>query len=1047
MSKPAPPKATGQKNLFSFFSKKSKDESAARIKAKKDQIEKDVAAVTPNTRLAIYWPADKEFYPCVVKERFSDGRFSLLYDDGDKEMVDLRDEVWKRIDERKDRDDDGDNHEKEDTESGADEKHASKRRRILESDESFAMDDDADDDDDDDSFKIDNVEDDDDDVDEPPPPRAKPVAKPTVTVVSSKKRLSPTPRVSPTPRKSSRPTPPKPIPFAAGAITPPASPTAPDTPIPNEVNPPGTHLHNHLKFFTTHRVDAHNRPSSHPSHSPFTLSVDTTELEARCRQFGNNLTPAQKQWWEIKASHADCVLLFKTGKFYEMFHDDADVAAKELGMAYMKGVVAHAGFPEAAYDKFLGMLVERGYRVARVEQTESPEGLKERKKETRGKKPQVVAREVCGVVSRGTRTYCYLEDASCFENDNKMTTGPLIVIKEILLEENDSNTMDVDEEDSGTHAVCEYGVTIVDAVTAAVSLGQFADDVLRSRMQTLLASFAPLEVILEGGENGASKTLQSLIKSACPTALVGRINPKERFPQSTAIDPEVRRTLNRTNQDVQPWNPDEAIQEVHRKGYYPRSSRKNEPLNGDGIARWPDVLRACIEGEASLALSSFGAALFYLQRSLIDADILSMGIVKAYIPPSTGCSASARTITGTNAELSETPDQLQEIYNREAGRIRGVDLMDTYDSSSTAEEASIDCMVLDGTTLNNLEILHNMSSGSHQGSLLSKIDFTRSPHGCRLLRAWLLRPLFRKAEIDRRADAVAELSTGSLAMAMSDARSLLKKTGDIERLLSRVHSMGGGGRGEGSAHHPDERAIYYDNEKHNKRKVGDFSKLVHGLKAAAGIPELFENMTIQSPLLMKIVRTTDDGGCFPSGLNEKLDWFFENFDLKKAAKGQFEPAPGMSEDYDHACETIENIQRELEAFKHEMCNFLGHGARSSWKYINTKEDAKEKYVIELPSSVPVPNEFEVKGKRGKGQNQVNKYRTPVVERLVEELERAIDIKNEGKSMGMKLVFAKFDSQRDVWMAANHATAMLGKNYMLNLFNLLSQANITISIPS
>lgn len=183
---------------------------------------------------------------------------------------------------------------------------------------------------------------------------------------------------------------------------------------------------------------------------------------------------------------------------------------------------------------------------------------------------------------------------------------------------------------------------------------------------------------------------------------------------------------------------------------------------------------------------------------------------------------------------------------------------------------------------------------------------------------------------------------------------------------------------------------------------------------------------------MKIVRTTDDGGCFPPDLNEKLDWFFENFDLKRAAKGEFEPAPGMSEDYDNACETIENIKRELEEVKHEMCKYLGKCALSSWKYINTKEDAKEKYLIELPSSVPVPNEFEVKGKRGKGQNQVNKYRSPVVERLVEELERAIDIKNEGKAMGMKLVFAKFDSQRDVWMAANHATAMLGKNYLLLL---------------
>ena len=59
----------------------------------------------------------------------------------------------------------------------------------------------------------------------------------------------------------------------------------------------------------------------------------------------------------------------------------------------------------------------------------------------------------------------------------------------------------------------------------------------------------------------------------------------------------------------------------------------------------------------------------------------------------------------------------------------------------------IDHLALDGTTLANLEILHNMSSGSYKGSLLSKVDFTKSPHGSRLLRAWLLRPLFIKSEI------------------------------------------------------------------------------------------------------------------------------------------------------------------------------------------------------------------------------------------------------------------------------------------------------------
>lgn len=423
-----------------------------------------------------------------------------------------------------------------------------------------------------------------------------------------------------------------------------------------------------------------------------------------------------------------------------------------------------------------------------------------------------------------------------------------------------------------------------------------------------------------------------------------------------------------------------------------------------------------------------------------------MGNVKAYAPPNNGIeagSADGSTCDNANKNGSKPSDRLQEMYDDEANRIEGLDLLlkehaasdvnpaPSVVDESYASEASIDHMALDGTTLSNLEILHNIASGSSQGSLLSKIDATESPHGSRLLRAWLLRPLFRKVDIDRRADVVQELAGGSAAMAMSEARSLLKKTGDIERLLSRVHSMGGGGvqsNGQDgvAAHHPNERAVLYEAEKHTKRKVGDFSKLLNGLRAAAEIPELFENIDIQSPMLEKIVRTTDNGGSFPAGMKEKLDWFFDNFDLNKAARGEFEPSRGMDDEFDNACDTIEDVTRELEAYKEEMCSILQprSAARNSWKYINTKEDSKDKYLIELPVTVNVPDDFFVKAKRGKGSAQVNKYRTPVVEQLVADLERAIDIKNAGKAAGMKLVFARFASMQSVWMAATHASAML-----------------------
>jgi DNA mismatch repair protein MSH6 len=536
--------------------------------------------------------------------------------------------------------------------------------------------------------------------------------------------------------------------------------------------------------------------------------------------------------------------------------------------------------------------------------------------------------------------------------------------------------------------------------------------------------------------NGASKTLISLLKSSCPpNTIIGGLNPVEKFPMSFAVDPNDRRMLERVKSDVHPWDSDEALKEIHRKGYYPRSSRKNEPSSGEeGISRWPEILRSCIQGGATLALQSFGAALYYLQTSLIDAEILSMGIIKPYCPPNN---------VDSGIDKSAASDHLQDMYSKEAHQIDGRSLVETekpvefgtsqvpapLDSTIFESESNIDHMSLDGRTLTNLEILNNITSGGYQGSLLSKIDATQSPHGSRLLRAWLLRPLFRKVDIDRRADVVEELLGGAVAVAMAEARPLLKKIGDIERLLSRVHSMSGGGGGEGGneGSHPNDRAVLYEMDKHTKRKVGDFSKLLNGLRAAAEIPDLFANAEIQSPMLEKIVRTTDENGCFPAEMKDRLDWFFDNFDLKKAARGEFEPSRGMDDDYDAACNEIEDIQRELQKYKDEMCSSVlqpRNTARSSWKYINVKEDSKDKYLIELPISVQVPDDFYVKAKRGKGANQVNKYRTPVVEQLVQDLERAIDVKNARKAAGMKLVFAKFDSMRSVWMAAAHATAML-----------------------
>jgi DNA mismatch repair protein MSH6 len=153
----------------------------------------------------------------------------------------------------------------------------------------------------------------------------------------------------------------------------------------------GEHEHHHHAFIRDRR-DAAGRQPGQAGFDPRTLALPAS--------FKKELTGAQEQWWEVKSKHMDTVLCFKVGKFYEAYHMDADVVVRELDCVYMKGGDAHAGFPEIAYGRMSEALVEKGYRVARVEQTETPAMLAERKKTMpRGQpKPKCVAREICSAL-------------------------------------------------------------------------------------------------------------------------------------------------------------------------------------------------------------------------------------------------------------------------------------------------------------------------------------------------------------------------------------------------------------------------------------------------------------------------------------------------------------------------------------------------------------------------------------------------------------------------------------------------------------------------
>src|SRR5215471_16499075 len=84
---------------------------------------------------------------------------------------------------------------------------------------------------------------------------------------------------------------------------------------------------------------------------------------------GAMATPAREQYLALKAQHPDALLWFRMGDFYELFDDDAQVAARELRLTltsreFGRGErVPMAGVPHHAADSYLARLVRKGYRV------------------------------------------------------------------------------------------------------------------------------------------------------------------------------------------------------------------------------------------------------------------------------------------------------------------------------------------------------------------------------------------------------------------------------------------------------------------------------------------------------------------------------------------------------------------------------------------------------------------------------------------------------------------------------------------------------------
>jgi len=219
-------------------------------------------------------------------------------------------------------------------------------------------------------------------------------------------------------------------------------------------------------------------------------------------------TPMMAQYRALKAKHREALLLFRLGDFYELFFEDAEVGARELGITLTGRDAGNGerapmcGVPYHSVDDYLKVLVDRGYKVAICDQMEDPPLAK-----------GLVRREVTRVVTPGTFWEGADSSSACY-------IASIVTV-------------------GGTGRPGEdAGICACDLSTGEVLLASFAGDALEPRPQSSkrsaareraveeLSKLLPRECVLPEGRR--SQDLRRALERNVPGAVVTTV-PAEQF--------------------------------------------------------------------------------------------------------------------------------------------------------------------------------------------------------------------------------------------------------------------------------------------------------------------------------------------------------------------------------------------------------------------------------------------------------------------------------------------------------------------------------------
>lgn len=407
--------------------------------------------------------------------------------------------------------------------------------------------------------------------------------------------------------------------------------------------------------------------------------------------------------------------------------------------------------------------------------------------------------------------------------------------------------------------------------------------------------------------------------------LVAQIRPGELLLEKGVVDKGLVKIIKRNTTlntlwnylipKAEFWDHVTAHEQLTRGKYF-------EAEDLDDVSNYPEGLKNVMGDD--LGMSAFGALLWYMQYLKLDKELVSLGNFSDYEP-------------------------IQKEF-----------------------------MVLDGQSLQNLEVFSNTFDSTDAGTLFKLLNRCVSPFGKRLLQQWVAHPLLDQVKIEARLDAVEKFMEDDFGVERR-----LAKLPDLERLLARIHA--------------------------GRILPKDFVRVVEGFEEVYSMVAGLSDKIQDTALLKTLIESLPN-------MESILAPWDTKFDRQKAKEGLLIPEPGVEADFDASRETIKGLEDELLVMLREY--------RKTYKSQEIKfyDSGKEIYLIEMP--VKLVKQIPASWQQMSGTVKVKRFWSPEVKALVRKLMEAREDHKTIESAMEKRMYAQFDENYSSWLRCVEVCAQL-----------------------